>query len=166
MKTLLVMRHAKSSWKTEGMADQDRPLNERGKRDAPRMGQWLKEQGIHPECILSSSAKRARKTAKAVAEVLGCEDAIDVRDELYGAGPDEYILLLRALPDSVGTVLIVAHDPTVSHFVSAHAGTLTEMPTGAIAQFNVPVEFWKNFGPSTKCELRDYWTPKSLPEEA
>jgi len=166
MKTLLIMRHAKSSWKTPGMEDYDRPLNDRGKHDAPRMGRWLKEQGIQPEHIFSSSAKRARKTAKAVADVLECAESLDIRDELYNAGPDEYILLLRALPDTVSTVMIVAHDPTVSHFVSTFAGTFTEMPTGAIARFSVPVEFWKTFGPSTKCELRDYWTPKSLPEEA
>lgn len=164
MKTLLIMRHAKSSWKTEGMADHDRPLNDRGKHDAPRMGQWLKVQGIRPDSILSSSAKRARKTAKAVAEALGCEDAIDIRDELYGAGPDEYLLLLRALPDTVETAMIVAHDPTVSHFVSNFAGTYTEMPTASIACFDVPVEFWKAFGPGTSCTLRAHWLPRTLPE--
>ena len=166
MKTVLVMRHAKSSWNHPELADHDRPLKARGQRDAPRMGQWLHAQGIHPDCILSSSAKRARKTAKAVAEVLGCDAALDVRDELYGAGPDEYIVLLRALPDTVGTALIVAHDPTVSHFVSTYAGNYTEMPTAAIACFDVPVEFWKAFGPGTQCTLRAHWMPKALPEEA
>ena len=71
MKTLLMLRHAKSSWKDGSLSDHDRPLNERGKRDAPRMGQILKEQALVPELIISSTAKRARKTAAKMAEAAG-----------------------------------------------------------------------------------------------
>ena len=85
MKTLLLMRHAKSSWDDPDVADHDRPLNKRGKKDAPRMGQWLAEQGLTPEVIVTSTAKRARKTAELVAESCGCQREPIVLPELYHA---------------------------------------------------------------------------------
>jgi len=165
MKSLLVMRHAKSSWKKEGVSDHDRPLNERGKSDAPRMGRWLAQHGLRPERILCSSAKRAKKTAKLVADVLDCAGCIEVHKRLYAAGPEDYIALLQLLPDDVQTAMIIAHDPTISHFVSTYAGAYTQMPTGSIAQFDVPVAQWSAFGPGTSCTLVTHGLPKSLPEE-
>lgn len=165
MKTLLIMRHAKSSWKEDGASDHERPLNERGKRDAPRMGRWLEEQGVRPDAILCSSAKRAKKTAKLLAAVLGCDECIVVHKALYGAEPPDYIALLNQLPDDVETAMIIAHDPTVSHFVSTYADNYTRMPTSAIARFDVPIEQWSAFDAGTTCALRDHWLPKSLPAE-
>lgn len=164
MKTLLLMRHAKSSWKLEGQPDHDRPLNDRGKRDAPRMGRLLKQEGIQPDLILTSSAKRARKTASAVAEVLGAPDSVQVREDLYGAGPDVYVAILRNLPDDVATAMIVAHDPTISTVVSALTQHYTEMPTAAIASFRVPVPRWSDFALSLHCPLANLWLPRELPE--
>lgn len=164
MKTLLLMRHAKSSWKKEGQADHDRPLNDRGKRDAPRMGNWLKEQGIVPDTILTSSAKRARRTAEAMAEALGRQERLIVHEELYSAHMGDYVELLRDLPDSAETALLVGHDPTISEFVSALAKATTEMPTAAIACFDLSVGAWKDFDPFTGCELRAHWQPRELPE--
>jgi len=162
MKTLLIMRHAKSSWKQEGQPDHDRPLNDRGKRDAPRMGHLLAEEGILPDRILCSSAKRARKTAAAVAEVLKCEDRLELHDDLYSAAPALYVKLLRELPEDVNTVLIVGHDPAMTEFASELSGNFTEMPTAAIACFTIPIAYWKALSPGIKCELRGHWLPRNL----
>jgi phosphohistidine phosphatase len=91
MKTLLVLRHAKSSWKNANLADFDRPLNKRGKRDAPRMGELLRREGIVPDLIISSSAERALTTAEAVALACGYDLEIQTTRQLYHAWPDDYI---------------------------------------------------------------------------
>ena len=90
MKTLLILRHAKSDWETPDVADHDRPLNGRGKRDAPRMGRLLRDENLVPDLIISSTAKRARKTAKLVAEASGYEGEIRLAETLYLAGPEAY----------------------------------------------------------------------------
>ncbi|MCA9071607.1 MAG: histidine phosphatase family protein, partial [Planctomycetaceae bacterium] len=95
MKTLFLMRHAKSSWKDESLPDHDRPLNKRGKRDAPRMGQLLLEQGVHPDRWLSSTALRARRTAELLAETLQFAGEIEFRSELYHAEPEQFLSVIR-----------------------------------------------------------------------
>ena len=95
MKTLLILRHAKSSWKDASLADHDRPLNKRGKRDAPRMGRLLQEQDLVPDRIISSTAKRARNTAKAVAKACNCKDKVELTSEFYHAGPGAYLAVLQ-----------------------------------------------------------------------
>ena len=95
MKTLLVLRHAKSSWKNATLADYERPLNKRGKRDAPRMGELIKQEGIVPDLIISSSAERALATAEAVARASGYESEIQTTRQLYHGWPDNYIEAIR-----------------------------------------------------------------------
>ena len=84
MKTLLLLRHAKSSWKHPELADHDRPLNKRGKRDAPSIGQLVSDKGLVPDLIMSSTAKRARKTARAVAKASGYKGKIELTPTFYG----------------------------------------------------------------------------------
>ena len=91
MKTVLILRHAKSSWSNPSLADIDRPLNKRGKNDAPRMGTLIKEQDIVPDLILSSPALRARKTAEAVSEYSGFEGQIDFVPDFYPGDPYTFI---------------------------------------------------------------------------
>src|SRR5438105_3329988 len=111
MKTLLVMRHAKSSWKDSEQPDELRPLNKRGKRDAPRIGRLLREKSQVPQAILSSTAERARQTAMAVAEASGFEGEIQFEPSLYAAPPEAYLALLRALPAELQSAMVVAHNP-------------------------------------------------------
>nr|NIL98123.1 hypothetical protein [Planctomycetales bacterium]NIP70269.1 hypothetical protein [Planctomycetales bacterium] len=91
MKTLLLLRHAKSSWDDSALDDHDRPLNKRGKRDAPRMGQLLVQQDLVPDCILTSTARRARKTAEAVAKACGGVVPLTEMPELYHATAEEIV---------------------------------------------------------------------------
>src|SRR6476620_8457076 len=100
MKTLILVRHAKSSWDKPGMSDLERPLNERGKKDAPEMSKRLKERNVLPDLLLSSTAKRAKKTARLFADELGLDkDIIKENESLYMATPEAFNETLGALDD-------------------------------------------------------------------
>ena len=103
MKTLLILRHAKSSWKHEQISDHDRPLNKRGKRDAPRIGRLLRDRNLAPELIISSTAKRARKTAAKAARECCYEGVIELCGELYLA-PQENIWRFFAVSPIMSSV--------------------------------------------------------------
>lgn len=118
MKTLLMMRHAKSSWKDASMADQERPLNKRGRRDAPRMGQRLQDAGLFPQSILSSTAERARQTATAVADATGFEGEIHFDATLYAAAPEAYLAALRGVPAETRVALLIGHNPGLEELLA------------------------------------------------
>lgn len=162
MKTLLILRHAKSSWKNAELADHDRPLNDRGKRDAPRMGRLLLEQGLTPDLILSSTAKRARKTAALVAESCGYERDIQEVADLYLAGPQSYFDALRDVDDGFDRVMVVGHNPGMEDLVQECVGEFHRMPTAALAQLEIAIESWANVSGDGKCDLRNLWRPKEL----
>ena len=162
MKTLLILRHAKSSWDNPALSDYDRPLNKRGKRDAPRIGGHLKQTGVLPDRILTSSAKRARKTAKKVAKACGYKGKIIRLDNLYHASPGVYYENLRTQSNKYQSVMVVGHNPTIEQLVSYLSGEIHRMPTAAIAHFELPIDDWKTLDLSTKGNLVNLWTPKSL----
>ena len=128
MKTLLIMRHAKSSWKQPGVADHDRPLNKRGKQDAPRIGQWIKSQKLTPDLILTSTAKRARKTAEKVAENCGYAGQVEQHGDLYLADPDTYLHVLGQVADENHTVMVVGHNPGLEHLVETLTDAFETLP--------------------------------------
>jgi len=109
IKTLYIARHAKSSWKDMSLSDFERPLNKRGKRDAPFMAELLKEKGISPDLILSSPAKRAKKTAKQYSKTLGSELRFD--ESIYEASTRSLFNLLQEAFQDVDSVMIVGHNP-------------------------------------------------------
>ena len=111
------MRHAKSSWKDSHLPDQARPLNKRGQKDAPRMGKLLKESGLIPQRIYSSTAERARQTAVAVAEKLGYGGEIIYLDALYLAEPSAIVDVLKSVPDGIECVLVIGHNPGMEQLV-------------------------------------------------
>ncbi len=101
MKRVYLVRHAKSDWKRIGLADRDRPLNKRGKRDAPVMGQRLAARGVKPDLIVTSPAKRARKTAKVFAKELGYpKDEIVVEERVYEGGVEDLWDIIRGTDDT------------------------------------------------------------------
>jgi len=112
MKTIILVRHAKSSWKDFSLDDFDRPLNKRGKKNAPFMGQKLKEKQIIPDLIRSSPAKRARKTATAIAKAIGYpKKKIVFDDKMYHAGAWYLFEMLRNLDDDIETIMLFGHNP-------------------------------------------------------
>lgn len=162
MKTLLILRHAKSSWDNPALSDYDRPLNKRGKRDAPRIGKHIKQQSLVPEYILTSSAKRARKTASKVAKACGYKDKIIRSDDLYHAPLGVYYENIQKLPNKYQRIMVVGHNPTMEQLVSHLSGEFQRMPTAAIAHIELPIEEWKMLELSTKGKLVNLWIPKSL----
>jgi phosphohistidine phosphatase len=138
MKTLLVLRHAKSSWKDDSLADHDRPLNKRGKRDASRMGKLVKDEDLVPGLILSSTALRAQSTVELFVEACGFEDEIQLSRVLYAAGPEAYIDALNQVSGGYDRVMVVGHNPGLEELVEALTGEAESMPTAALARIDLP----------------------------
>lgn len=160
MKTLLLLRHAKSSWKDAMLPDHDRPLNQRGKAEAPRVGQWLKHHDLTPDLIIASTAKRARATAKRVAEACGYEGELELNEALYEGDPEDYLAALRAAPDGCAHVLLVGHNPGVELFLEQLTDSDDLMPTAALAHITLPITRWAQLTPRTKGVLADLWRPR------
>ncbi len=162
MKTLLLMRHAKSSWADQGQADVDRPLNGRGQRDAPRMGQWLRREGLEPDLVISSSARRAVETAAAVIEASGYGGDWQQAAALYAAEPEAFMDVLQAVPDACGTVLVIAHNPGVEELVEALTGEAETMPTGAVAHISLPIDDWQALAGEVEGRLVKVGRPRDI----
>lgn len=147
MKTLLLVRHAKSSWDDITMADFDRPLNDRGKKDAPEMATRIKEKPVQIDLFVSSPAKRAKRTARYFAEEFKADkDDIMLVDELYGAGPAIFEKTVNGLPDKHDTVAIFSHNPGITEFVnSLTIVKVDDMPTCAVFGASAEVNTWKDF---------------------
>ena len=162
MKTLLILRHAKSSWNYPELSDYDRPLNARGKRDAPRMGKHLREQRLIPDSILTSSAKRARKTASRVAKACGYTRKVKKLDVFYDTVVGVYFEALQTLPDKYERVMVVGHNPTMEQLVGSLTGQARRMPTAALAHIELPIQHWEALDLNTVGTLVNLWTPKTL----
>ena len=152
MKTLLLIRHAKSSWEHPGLSDFDRPLNERGKKDAPEMASRLKEKGIELDHLVSSPAKRAKKTAKYFAEEFGFDkEDIKIVGELYGATSAEFLFAITNINDKYETVALFSHNPGITDFASSLTSVRVDnMPTCAIFAVQAETDSWKDFGTAEK----------------
>lgn len=143
-----MIRHAKSDWGTPGLKDYDRPLNDRGERDAPAMGARLKEMNILPGVIISSTAKRAAQTAKKIAKAIGYDkEAIKWHDKLYHCTPDVYEEVLYELDSNVNSVFIVSHNPGITDFVNQLSPQFhtDNMPTCGIVGAEFDLEDWTAF---------------------
>lgn len=162
MKTLLILRHAKSSWKNPGLADHDRPLNRRGKEDAPRIGALLAEEGLTPDVILSSTAKRAKTTAEIVADASGYDGEIIYTRDLYHADPESYLYVLHTLPASYETVMVVGHNPGLEELVDLLTGESQRLPTAALVQVRLPLENWEALTDETEGKLVNIWRPREI----
>ena len=163
MKTLLVLRHAKSSWDDGTLGDHERPLNERGQRDAPQMGKVIREYRLVPDVLLSSDALRARQTAEAVAKAAHYEGEILLDSRLYGASPAEIIRVLRTVDvTNAATALIVGHNPGLEELVARLTRERQDLPTAALAQIVLPVNQWRDLTVSSRGSLIGLWRPKEL----
>lgn len=145
MKTLYLIRHAKSSWKDLSLRDHDRPLNKRGKRDAPFMGKKLKERGLKPHVILSSTAKRAKRTAQIIAEKLDFpSERITFLSNIYDADEADLLRIIQQQPKTAQTVLLFGHNPEftwLSNELTKHY--IDNIPTTGIVRIDFAVENWK-----------------------
>lgn len=168
MKTLYLIRHAKSSWDDLDLTDLERPLNERGKRDAPRMGKRLKEKNIFPDLMLTSPAKRAYETCKVIAKILGhSEEKIKTDQRLYHASEDQLLKVIQEiqdLNDNEEVVFIFGHNPGLTDFANSLLNqTIDNIPTCGVIAANVRVKLWKEtkFGSG---EMKFFDFPKRKPD--
>jgi len=162
VKTLLILRHAKSSWKYPDLPDHERPLNRRGVTDAPRMGNLLRKAGLTPDRIVSSTAVRAQSTARLAGAACGYEGGVVLSEALYLSGAQDYIDVLGQVPADVESVMIVGHSPTVEELVELLTGRDEAMPTAALARVELPIDGWAELAPSTPGKLKNLWRPRDL----
>jgi len=146
----VIVRHAKSDWGVPGQDDFDRPLNQRGKRDAPVMGQRLRERSIRPDLVLASPAKRAAATARLIARELSYpEERIQWVQALYHcpAYMFEEVLAAAAIPDEVQTVFLFAHNPGITHFANETAPGLNidNIPTCGMVGIAFDAPHWSDY---------------------
>jgi len=146
MKKIYLIRHAKSSWKEEGKSDFERGLNKRGKSDLKYMANRLKSFDVMPDLILSSPAKRAKKTAIEIAKTIGYKtDDISFQDCLYNSSYDSYMYLLDSLDNKYDSIFIIAHNPTITEAGELLSGAiLTNMPTCSIVCIEFDTDSFKN----------------------
>jgi len=160
MKRLTLIRHAKSSWKDLLLPDSERPLNGRGKRDAPLMGARLAIAGFKPELIVTSPAKRARKTAAAISKQLSRHPDIVEDPRIYGAGTTDLLDLIGGLPIDLEDVAIVGHNPGLTELANllADAG-IGNVPTTGVVRLELDIALWSEVEPGLG-RLVDFDWPK------
>jgi phosphohistidine phosphatase len=143
MKTLFLLRHAKSSWDDPNLPDFDRPLNKRGLKTAPFVGKLMKERKIQPDIILSSPAKRAAHTAELVKESGQLKANIMFNEEIYEASPLKLLSILSKVEDKYLSVLMVGHNPGMEELLKILTGENESMPTAALAKIELKISSWK-----------------------
>jgi phosphohistidine phosphatase len=170
MRTLFLLRHAKSSWDDPDLEDHDRPLNRRGRRACETMGAWLAAEGRPPDTLLCSSARRARETAARVLAGIEPEPAQEVVPELYLASAEQMLERLRSLPDSCERAMVVAHEPGMRDLTlwlaaggdaEALERVSAKFPTAAVAVLELPIGRWGELGPGQGV-LTAFVTPREL----
>jgi len=167
MKYLLILRHAKSSWKDLNLADHDRPLNKRGKRTAPIMGQRLSIKNHLPEHIISSTAKRALKTAYIVAnEINYDENHIETNRNLFHAYPEDMCEVISHCDDSINILMLVAHNPGLTMLANQLLKSIKfeNIPTAGLVTIALDINHWNEINnlDSIACHLIDYDYPKLM----
>jgi len=171
VKTLYLLRHAKSSWADDSLTDAERPLNRRGEMAAPRMGAYMHDKGWLPDLVLCSTALRAQQTWALVAAQLGRELAVKHLRSLYLAAPSRILDLIRRQPDAAGALLLVGHNPGLERLTAQLAGPGSKQkalaafqdkfPTAALAVLRFEVERWREVGEGGG-RLIHFVTPRAL----
>jgi phosphohistidine phosphatase len=166
VRSLYLLRHAKSSWDDPALADHERPLAPRGRRDGKLIAAHLRSKGIAPELVLCSSAARTQVTLESIRPALG-DAAVSVEDGLYGASAHELLGRLRAVPDEAASVLVIGHNPGLHELALALAAPGGErdrlrekFPTAALATLELPGD-WASLAPGA-ATLAAYVVPKEL----
>lgn len=159
-KTLILVRHAKSSWTQSGIKDMDRPLNERGQRDAPFMAKRMRDSGLELDHFVSSPALRARTTANEYAKAFGrSEGEVELQESVYEAEVSALMEIINSFKDEWKTVALFGHNPGFSYLLEYLSGQILHMPTNGVAVLEMDVERWEHAG--TGCAtLVDYDYPK------
>lgn len=162
MKTLLILRHAKSSWDDPTLDDHDRPLNLRGLKTAPLMGQLIKEKDLVPDMILSSTALRAVDTAQLIARACGYAGKVQMIEHFYPGSNHDYITTLSQQKADTPVIMIIGHNPGLEIFLEHLTGRKEHLPTAALAQIHLPIESWMQLTSRTKGVLVNIFRPREI----
>ena len=162
MKRLLIMRHAKSSWKDDGLTDHERPLKKRGKNDAQLMGKLLKSKKIVPDLIICSTAQRAKETAEVLAESMKFKENITFSDALYMAEPSDILNEIASHAAKEKTIMVIGHNPGSEALVQILTGKVESLPTASIAYVTAKIDDWKEIEKNDSLKLKNLWRPKDL----
>jgi phosphohistidine phosphatase len=147
---LFLVRHAKPSWDDATAAEQDRPLDARGKRDAPKMGKRLAKRGVRPDLIVSSPAKRALQTARIVAKELDYKlKDIVADDRAYAASAGDLLNVIHEIGGKKDRVMLFGHNPELTELAHHLSSAITHLPTCAIAEFTFNAKSWPTIGKVT-----------------
>lgn len=166
MKTLLLMRHAKSSWDDKVKDDRDRELSKRGKKNAEIMGELLLDEKLVPDLILASNAVRTRETAVLVMEAMKYRGDVCFLSRLYMAEMEVYVQEIQNAADEINTIMVVGHSPTLDSLLLVLTRQVQSVPTAAVAQMAIPIDSWKDFNLETQAELTQFWRPKELEKKS
>lgn len=164
MKILTIVRHAKSSWSDTSLSDAKRPLNGRGKRDAPMMGERIHDHGIRPSLIVSSPATRAWSTAKIIAEAINYpREFLQKEKSLYLASLDRILDVVVAQDNGFNNLMVVGHNPGLTDFVNFLVPGLTNnLPTAGVVSVEIEQDDWSLYErPATKLLVHD-WPKKPI----
>jgi len=160
MKNLYLIRHAKSDWNNESKSDFERGLNKRGKKAIVTMGNALKEKKVMPDLILSSSAKRAKLTAKGLAKKIGYSGEVKYIDALYMAEPKTILELIKGVNEKYDTLFLVGHNPETTELSNIMIGdSIDNVPTLGIVALHLSIDRWRKFKLS-EVEMRFFIYPK------
>lgn len=162
MKKLLLMRHAKSSWSNPTLSDHQRPLNERGRKAAKRMGTLLNEHDLIPDVIYCSTAKRAKGTAKRILKKIPFDSDVQYMDALYHSDFDYIFSLLMQLPDETDIAMVIGHNPDLECFLETCCGQSERMPTASIAEIAFEITHWNELSIEEEGKLLHLWVPREV----
>ena len=146
MKKLLLLRHAKSDWGDASLPDFERPLNERGRRAAPLIGRFIREQGLHPQLVIASPAQRTMDTASLVIAASGIEAETRYDERIYEAQVANLLQVISEIDDRKTEVLLVGHNPGVESLIEYLTGETRRVPTAALASMTLDVGRWREAG--------------------
>jgi len=168
VRTIILLRHGKSSWSDATLSDVDRPLTPRGERASRRIAKYLRRERIHPTLVLCSPSLRTRQTLGAITPSLGKNCTIELVPALYAASEPELLERLRALPESAASVMLIGHNPGLQQLAlilaspgTARAKLEQKFPTGALATLAVSSDSWAALRPG-EAKLIDYVIPRQL----
>ncbi len=163
MLILFLVRHAKSSWDHPGLPDFERPLNDRGHRDAPRMARFLQEMGLKPDLFVSSPAKRALSTAQYFAQIFGIPEKDILRDEdIYEASVSNILSVVRRLPESARMVFLFGHNPSLTDVANRFSEDyISNIPTCGVVQLASDADHWAALDPSNTRVVNSFF-PKEV----
>ena len=161
MKTLILLRHAKSSWKDQSLQDIDRPLKDRGIKASALIGNYIRKRKIVPDLIISSPAERTRQTAQLVLKAARQKIKPEFDEQIYEAGARRLLALLKRIADTATVVMIIGHNPGLEDLIESLTGKTPKVPTAALARIELGIVKWNRVRPGVG-KLKWLVTPKEL----